>query len=112
MTLPQLILGFARRHWRAYAGAGSLLVLIAVLTVWVPRRVGHIIDAFVAGTLHGGALWRELAILVAMGVAIYFLRVGWRLQLFSAAFRLGVELRVRLYERLALLLLDRSQAIG
>ena len=102
MTLPQLILGFARRHWRAYAGAGSMLVLIAVLTVWVPRRVGHIIDAFVAGTLHGGALWRELAILVAMGVAIYFLRVGWRLQLFSAAFRLGVELRVRLYERLAL----------
>ncbi|MBK7791428.1 MAG: ATP-binding cassette domain-containing protein [Betaproteobacteria bacterium] len=79
-----------------------MLVLIAVLTVWVPRRVGHIIDAFVAGTLNGGALWRELAILVAMGVAIYFLRVGWRLQLFSAAFRLGVELRVRLYERLAL----------
>jgi ATP-binding cassette subfamily B protein/ATP-binding cassette subfamily C protein/ATP-binding cassette subfamily B multidrug efflux pump len=101
VTLPQLILGFARRHWRAYAGAGSMLVLIAVLTVG-SRRVGHIIDAFVAGTLHGGALWRELAILVAMGVAIYFLRVGWRLQLFSAAFRLGVELRVRLYERLAL----------
>jgi ATP-binding cassette subfamily B protein/ATP-binding cassette subfamily C protein/ATP-binding cassette subfamily B multidrug efflux pump len=37
-----------------------------------------------------------------MGVAIYLLRVGWRLQLFRAAFRLGVELRVRLYERLSL----------
>jgi ATP-binding cassette subfamily B protein/ATP-binding cassette subfamily C protein/ATP-binding cassette subfamily B multidrug efflux pump len=37
-----------------------------------------------------------------MGVAIYLLRVGWRLQLFAAAFRLGVELRIRLYERLAL----------
>ncbi len=102
MTLPQLILGFARRHWRAYVIAGAMLVLIAVLTVWVPRRVGHIIDAFVAGTLSGLGLWSELAILLAMGVAIYLLRVGWRLYLFSAAFQLGVELRVRLYERLSL----------
>ena len=102
MTLPQLILGFARRHWRAYVLAGAMLVLIAILTVWVPRRVGHIIDAFVAGTLSGFALWGELSILLAMGVAIYLLRVGWRLYLFSAAFQLGVELRVRLYERLSL----------
>ena len=79
-----------------------MLLGIAVLTVWVPRRVGFIIDDLVAGKLSGGVLWRELAILVAMGVAIYLLRVGWRLELFRAAFRLGVELRVRLYERLTL----------
>ena len=79
-----------------------MLLGIAVLTVWVPRRVGFIIDDLVAGRLTGPVLWRELAILVAMGVAIYLLRVGWRLQLFRAAFRLGVELRVRLYERLSL----------
>ena len=30
-----------------------------------------------------------------MGLAIYSLRVGWRLQLFAAAYRLGVELRTR-----------------
>jgi len=102
VTLTQLLLGFARRHWRAYAAAGAMLVLIAVLTVWVPRRVGHIVDAFVAGTLAGSSLWHELAILLAMGAAIYLLRVGWRLALFQAAYRLGVELRVRLYERLAL----------
>ena len=52
--------------------------------------------------LTGAALWRELAILIGMGVAIYLFRVGWRLQLFAAAFRLGVELRTRLYDRLAL----------
>ena len=102
MTLLQLIRGFARRHWRAYVSAALMLLGIAVLTVWVPRRVGFIIDDLVAGRLTGGVLWRELAILVAMGVAIYLLRVGWRLQLFRAAFRLGVELRVRLYERLSL----------
>jgi ATP-binding cassette subfamily B protein/ATP-binding cassette subfamily C protein/ATP-binding cassette subfamily B multidrug efflux pump len=102
VTLLQLIRGCARRHWRAYVSAALMLLGIAVLTVWVPRRVGFIIDDLVAGRLTGGVLWRELAILVAMGVAIYLLRVGWRLQLFRAAFRLGVELRVRLYERLSL----------
>ncbi|MBK9114156.1 MAG: ATP-binding cassette domain-containing protein [Betaproteobacteria bacterium] len=78
-----------------------MLVGIAVLTVYVPRRVGHVIDGLVAGEVTGGALWREIAILVAMGLVIYVLRVGWRLALFSAAFRLGVELRGQLYARLA-----------
>jgi ATP-binding cassette subfamily B multidrug efflux pump len=102
VTLLQLVSRFARRHWRAYASASAMLLGVAVLTVWVPRRVGDIIDALVGGRLSGMALALELAILVAMGVAIYLLRVGWRFALFSAAFRLGVELRTRLYDRLAL----------
>ena len=102
MTLFQLIGGFAWRHRREYVSAAVMLVLIALLTVWVPRRVGHLIDGLVAGTLTGAALWQELAILIGMGIAIYLFRVGWRLQLFAAAFRLGVELRTRLYDRLAL----------
>ena len=77
-----IVAGFVRRHWRAYVAAALMLVGIAVLTVWVPRQVGRIVDALVAGNLTGGAMWRELGTLVAMGVAIYLLRVGWRLQLF------------------------------
>jgi ATP-binding cassette subfamily B protein/ATP-binding cassette subfamily C protein/ATP-binding cassette subfamily B multidrug efflux pump len=100
-NLYQLIGGFVRRHWRAYIASALMLVGVAVLTVWVPRQVGRIVDALVAGRLNGGALARELLVLVAMGVAIYLLRVGWRLQLFAAAYRLGVELRTRLYSRLA-----------
>ncbi len=102
MTLYAFIGRFAARHWRAYAGAAAMLVGIAVLTVWVPRRVGHIIDALVAGTLVGSGLWREIVILLAMGAAIYLLRVGWRLALFSAAYRMGLELRTRLFGRLSL----------
>ncbi|MCC7039743.1 MAG: ATP-binding cassette domain-containing protein [Burkholderiales bacterium] len=79
-----------------------MLVVIAVLTIWIPRRVGHIIDALVAGTLVGGALWREVAILLAMGIAIYLLRVGWRLALFRAAYEMGRDLRTALFARLAL----------
>jgi ATP-binding cassette subfamily B protein/ATP-binding cassette subfamily C protein/ATP-binding cassette subfamily B multidrug efflux pump len=36
------------------------------------------------------------------GVLIYFLRVAWRLQLFAASYRLGAQLRTRLYARLCL----------
>lgn len=79
-----------------------MLVVIAVLTIWIPRRVGHIIDALVAGALVGGALWREVAILLAMGIAIYLLRVGWRLALFRAAYEMGRDLRTALFARLAL----------
>ncbi len=79
-----------------------MLIGIAVLTVWVPRVVGQSVDGLVAGTLQGAALVRELASLVLMGAVIYLLRVGWRQQLFSAAYQLGVELRTRLYDRLSL----------
>jgi ATP-binding cassette subfamily B multidrug efflux pump len=102
VTLYSLVGRFAWRHRRAYASAAVMLAVIALLTVWVPRRIGHIIDGLVAQRLSGMALAQELAILVAMGVTIYLFRVGWRLELFSAAFRLGVELRTALYDRLAL----------
>jgi len=101
MDLLRFVAAFVRRHWRAYVAAALMLVGIAAMTVMIPWRVGRIIDALVAGNLVGSALWREIAILLGMGLAIYFLRVGWRLQLFSAAFRLGVELRTALYARLS-----------
>ncbi len=102
MSLYRLIGQFLRRHWSAYAAAGAMLAAIALLTVWLPRQIGHLVDALVAQQLHGWALVRELGLLVLAGWAIYFLRVGWRLRLFAAAYRLGVELRQRLYERLSL----------
>jgi ATP-binding cassette subfamily B protein/ATP-binding cassette subfamily C protein/ATP-binding cassette subfamily B multidrug efflux pump len=102
MSLYRLIAQFLRRHWSAYAAAGAMLAAIAFLTVWMPRQIGHLVDALVAQRLHGWALAREIGLLVAAGWAIYFMRVGWRLQLFAAAYRLGVELRQRLYQRLSL----------
>jgi ATP-binding cassette, subfamily B, multidrug efflux pump len=45
---------------------------------------------------------RELAWLVGAGLMMYGLRVGWRLKLFATAYRLGVELRERLYARLTM----------
>ncbi|MFZ2989107.1 ABC transporter transmembrane domain-containing protein, partial [Ideonella sp.] len=101
MTLSALIFSFVRRHVAAYALAGLMLLGIAMLTVWLPRQIGHLVDALVAHQLSGRALWLELGQLLLAGVAIYFLRVGWRLRLYAAAYRMGVELRQRLYARLA-----------
>jgi ATP-binding cassette subfamily B multidrug efflux pump len=102
MSLSRLIGGFVVRHRRAYAASGLMLLGIAVLIVWLPRQVGQMVDALLARQLHGAALLHELGLLLAAGVAIYGLRVGWRLKLYSAAYRMGVELRTRLYQRLSL----------
>jgi len=102
MSLSRMLAAFVREHWRAYAAAGAMLSCIALLTVWIPRQVGHVVDALVAGQLRGMALLQQLALLVAAGAVIYLLRAGWRLTLFKAAFRLGARLRTRLYARLSL----------
>ena len=102
MSLSHLIGGFVLRHWRAYAASGAMLATIAALGVWLPRQVGALVDGLVAQQLAGPALWREIGWLLLAGLAIYGLRVAWRLVLYATAYRLGVELRVRLYERLTL----------
>jgi ATP-binding cassette subfamily B multidrug efflux pump len=101
MTLAALIRTFVRRHAAAYAQAAVMLAGVALLTVWLPRQIGHLVDALVARELAGPVLWRELGLMLAAGVAIYFFRVGWRIKLYAAAYQMGVELRRRLYQRLA-----------
>ncbi|MEO3713317.1 ABC transporter ATP-binding protein [Roseateles flavus] len=102
MTLSRLLSAFVARHWRAYASSAVMLASIALLTVWIPRQVGHLVDGLAQGRLQGPDLLMQLGLLLAAGLSIYLLRVGWRLQLFAAAYRLGRELRTRLYERMTL----------
>ncbi len=102
MTLNQLLFQFIHRHWRQYWLAAAMLGAVALLSVWIPRRVGVVIDGLVSQQLQGKALLLELSYLLLMGLAIYFLRVGWRMQLFTASYQLGAELRTRLYQRLSL----------
>lgn len=97
-----MLAAFVREHFRAYASAAAMLSCIAVLTVWIPHQVGHIVDQLVAGGLDGSDLARELGLLALAGLGIYLLRVGWRLALFQAAYRLGARLRTQLFTRLSL----------
>lgn len=102
MTLAQILLQFVRQHWRAYVASAGMLTGVAVFTVWIPRKVGAVVDGLADRRLSQADLLIELAAILLMGLAIYLLRVGWRLQLFSAAYQLGVELRTRIYARLML----------
>lgn len=101
MPLSHLIFAFVRRHAAAYLLAAAMLAGIASLIVWLPRQIGHLVDGLVNHQIGPSGLWLELARLVGAGVAIYLLRVGWRLKLYAAAYQMGVELRQRLYARLA-----------
>ena len=101
MSLFSLIGSFVRRHWPAYAASALMLGVVAALTVWIPRRIGMMIDGLAAHRLGEHALWLQLAQLLGIGLAIYVLRVAWRLRLFAAAYQLGVELRTRFYARLS-----------
>ncbi|MBA2674526.1 ABC transporter transmembrane domain-containing protein, partial [Ramlibacter sp.] len=102
MSLYRLIGQFVLRHRLAYGSSAVMLAVIALLLVWIPRQIGHVVDALVASQLPRDALLRELGWLLAAGAVVYLLRVAWRLQLYAASFRLGVELRARLYARLTL----------
>ncbi len=102
MSLYRLIGRFLARHWSSYVSSGLMLAGIAFLITWIPRQIGRLVDGLATHQLSVTALLQELAWLLGAGVIVYFLRVGWRLKLFAAAYRLGVELRERLYARLAL----------
>jgi ATP-binding cassette subfamily B protein/ATP-binding cassette subfamily C protein/ATP-binding cassette subfamily B multidrug efflux pump len=102
MTLSRLVFDFVRRHRRAYVRSALMLLGVALLTVWIPRQVGYLVDRLAAGGLPHATLLAELGWLIGAAAMIYLLRAGWRLQLFAASYQLGVELRTRLYERLSL----------
>jgi len=101
MSLSRLIGRFVRSHWRSYVASALMLIGVAACTVWVPRKIGFMIDGLAAHRLDNRQLLVQIAQLLALGVAIYVLRVGWRLRLFAAAYQLGVELRTRFYARLS-----------
>ena len=101
MTLSRLVAGFVRRHWAAYLSSAFMLAGVALFTVLIPRTIGRLIDGLAAGRLSNDDLLWGIGQLIGMGLAIYLLRVGWRLRLYSAAYQLGVELRTRFYARLA-----------
>ena len=96
-----MVFSYIARNASAYALAATLLAGVALVTAWVPRKVGQTVDAFVAGDLSGGELLTPVALLLAAGISIYLMRVTWRIKLYGTAYWLGVSLREALYRSLA-----------
>jgi len=100
MTLFYLIGQFVRRHWRPYLFSAVLLAAITGIRAWIPHEIGVIVDGLSAHRISHSQLLQGLAGIGCAGLAVYAFRVGWRIQLFSAAYLLGVELRTRFYARM------------
>lgn len=103
MSLFLQLSWFFKAHWRTYAIALLMLAGVAVLNMAVPYLVGRAIDQLLTATaatsteLDTGVY---LALLLALGLAVYALRYGWRLVLFGTSYRLGNLLRARFFRRL------------
>jgi len=102
MTLSRLIGTFVRRHWRPYLASAAMLIGVALLKAWVPHEIGVIVDGLTSHKLNHTGLLLGLGGIALAGAAVYFFRVGWRMQLFAASYQLGVELRTRFYQRMCL----------
>jgi ATP-binding cassette, subfamily B, multidrug efflux pump len=108
-SLHQLLRQFAKKNWLNYFAAAAMLLGIVGLNAWIPRRIGEIVDSLAKGSVASvgtntplDALLQSLAWLVVAALLIYFMRAGWRLFLFRAVYKLGVQLRTQLYQRLCL----------
>ncbi len=91
---------FFRREWRRYAVAIGALALVALLTMVPPRMVGELVDAIAAKTLVLPDLLAQIGLIVGVALAIYGLRVLWRVYLFGSSLALARELRLQLYAHL------------
>lgn len=100
MALRQLLLDFIQRHRRAYLLAVATFLAVGLLNMALPWWAGRIIDALNEGRLNATALWGQASLLVVAALFMYALRYVWRMLLFGASYRLGVELRDRFYEKL------------
>jgi ABC-type multidrug transport system fused ATPase/permease subunit len=77
----------------------AILMLIGVdlLEMTIPWITGRVIDHVVEGTLTSLILWRFVATLVAIAIAVYVMRYLWRVFLFYSSFHLAETMRQRLY---------------
>ncbi|SFU36452.1 ABC transporter ATP-binding protein [Pseudoduganella namucuonensis] len=101
MSLSRLLAGFVRQHWPAYSAAAAMLTGVALISIWIPRQIGAMIDGLAAHTLDAAGLMTQIGLLLAVGVVNYLLRARWRMALYSVAYRLGMDLRTRFYARLS-----------
>ncbi|QIZ76718.1 ABC transporter transmembrane domain-containing protein [Ferrimonas lipolytica] len=90
---------FFRKHYRTYLLALTMLITVALLELSVPYLVGQTLDLLLA-TDQSHWDMTNLYILAAIGLALYALRFGWRVILFSASYRLGSHIRNDFFGRL------------
>lgn len=90
---------FFKAHWRTYSLALLMLATVTGMNMTIPYLIGLTVDQLVASP-NGEADGRLLLLILALGLAVYGLRLGWRRLLFGTSYQLGNLLRRRFFERL------------
>ena len=88
---------YFRSQWRRYTAAILMLIGVDFLEMTIPWITGRVIDHVVEGTLTSPILWRFVAMLIAIAIAVYVMRYLWRVFLFYSSFHLAETMRQRLY---------------
>lgn len=88
-------------EWRRYCGAICFLIIIAILQVIPPRLVGEVVDGISKGSMTNPQLVNYVLAMLVIALAVYGLRYVWRLWLFGASYKLAVQLRQKIYQRLS-----------
>lgn len=89
---------FFRQEKRRYLIGILSLSLVSVLNLVPPMVMGQVIDSIDAKNLTLTTLLIKLLLLLAAAVAMYVLRLIWRVYLLGTAQRLGRIMRFRLFE--------------
>ncbi len=92
---------YFRREWRRYLGAVVLLIMVAVLQLLPPKLVAVIVDGIISQQMSTDMFLVWIGVMLVIALILYFLRYLWRILLFSASYKLAVELRTRLYHQLS-----------
>lgn len=74
-----------------------MLVLVAILQLVPPKIIGFTIDEIGARTLTKAGLFKWLAIIIGVAIAMYILRYYWRQMIFGSSNLLARTLREKLH---------------
>lgn len=91
---------FFREEWRRYSVAVLTLVVVGLAVLVPPWVTGRVVDGIAEGTLTLGVLLQNVALILAVAVVSYVMRVIWRISLFGASYALANRLRQDIYRHL------------
>ncbi|CAL4322937.1 Multidrug resistance-like ATP-binding protein MdlA [Buchnera aphidicola (Pterocallis alni)] len=101
MQLFKQISWYFVKEWKRYLGSMIILIIIAILQLLPPKLVGILVDCIINKKQYGNNLFLWILLIFLTSIIIYILRYIWRVLLFGAAYKLAIQLRIKLYSYLS-----------
>lgn len=88
---------FFKQEQKAYISGATMLIMVAIVTSFVPLIISRVIDGMTDGTLTIDALLFWVVVLIIITFAQYAMRYIWRTNIFGTSAKLEKILRQRLF---------------